>query len=116
MLFVREDISRKLLSAENYPMDSFYIEDNYEKLNGCFYKCSYNPIRCKNYFYLENLNEGSTLYSSHFENFNIIGNFDVKAKDRAISIFSDTYDLQSLTKEPNLLTLTLFWLINRKVY
>ena len=80
MLFVREDISRKLLSAENYPMDSFYIEDNYEKLNGCFYKCSYNPIRCKNYFYLENLNEGSTLYSSHFENFNIIGNFDVKAK------------------------------------
>ena len=36
MLFVREDIPNKLLSVENHPTESFYVELIYEKPNGCF--------------------------------------------------------------------------------
>ena len=36
MLFVREDIPNKLLSVENHPTESFYVELIYEKPNSCF--------------------------------------------------------------------------------
>ena len=79
MLFVREGIPCKLLYVENHAMEA---------------------NRCKIDFHLENLNRSLALYSSHCENFIIIGDFNVEANDSAISVFSDTYDLKSLTKEP----------------
>ena len=68
--------------------------------------CSCNPIRCQLEFYcqiefyLENLNRSVALYSSHYENFVIMEDFTVEANDSVISVFSDIYDLKSLTKEP----------------
>ena len=99
MLFVREDIPCKLLSVENHAMEGFYVEINLRKTKWLLC-CSYNPNRWKIDFHLENLNRSLALYSSHCENFIIIGNFNVEANDSAISVFSDTYDLKSLTKEP----------------
>ena len=99
VLFVREDIPCKLLSVENHPMEAFYAEINLQKTKWFLY-CSYNPYRCKIDFHLENLNRSLALYSSHYENFIIIGDFNVAANDSAISIFRDTYDLKSLIKEP----------------
>ena len=99
MNFVREDIPCKLLSVENHPMEGFYVEINLRKTKWLLC-CSYNPNRCKIDFHLENLNRSLALYSSHYENFIIIGDFNVEANDSAISVFSDTYDLKSLIKEP----------------
>ena len=114
MLFVIEDIPCKLLSIENDPMEGFYVEINLRKTKWLLC-CSYNPNRCKIDFHLENLNRSLALYLSHYDNFIIIGDFNVEANDSAISVFSDTYDLKSLTKETirirtpiNLLALTLF--------
>ena len=99
MLFVREDIPCKLLSIENYPMKGFYVEINLRKAKWLLC-CSCNPNRCKIDFHLENLNRSLALYSSHYENFIILGDFNVEANDSAVSVFSDTYDLKSLIKEP----------------
>ena len=44
--------------------------------------------------------QGLALYSSHYEKFIIIGDFNVEANDSAISVLSDTYDLKNLIKEP----------------
>ena len=63
----------------------------------CVDKCeNYEKI----YFHLENLNRSLALYSSHYGNFIVTGDFNVKANDSAISAFSDTYDLTTLIKEP----------------
>ena len=62
--------------------------------------CSYNPSRCKIDFHPENLNRSLALYSSHYENFIIIGDFNMGENHSTISVFSDTYDLKSLIKEP----------------
>ena len=53
-----------------------------------------------NWFSHSKLKPRLALYSSHFENFLIIGDFNVEAKDSAISVFSDNYDLKSPIKEP----------------
>ena len=98
-LFVRDDIPCKLLSVENHLMDGFYVEINLRKTKWLLC-CSYNPNRCKIDFHLENLKRSLALYSSHYQNFIIIGDFNVEANDSAISVFSDTYDLKSLIKEP----------------
>ena len=86
MLFV------KLLSVENHPMEGFYVEINLPKTKW-LHCCFYNPNRCKIDFHLENLNRSLSLYSLDYENFIIIGDFNVGANDSATSVFSDTYDL-----------------------
>ena len=98
-LFVREDIPCKLLSVENHPMEGFYVEINLRKTKWLLC-CSYNPNRCNINFHLDNLNGSLALYSSCYENFIIIGDFNVETNNSAISVFSDTYDLKSLIKEP----------------
>ena len=114
MLFVRKDMSCKLLSVENHPMEGFYVEINLQKTK-LLLCCSYKPNRCKIDFHLQCLNQSLALYSSHYENFIIRGDFNVEANDSAISVFSDTYDLKALLKSQpairtqiNLLALTLF--------
>ena len=42
ILFVREDISCKLLSVGNHPMEGFYVELNLRKTK-CLLYCSCNP-------------------------------------------------------------------------
>ena len=87
-LFVRDDISCKLLSVENHLMDGLYVEINLRKTKWLLC-CYYNPNRCKTDFHLENLNRSLALYSSHYENFIITGDFNVEANDSAISVYSD---------------------------
>ena len=76
MLFVKDDIPCKLLSIGNHPMEGFFVEINLRKTKWLFC-CSYNSNRCKIVFYQENLNRSLDLCLSHYENFIIIGAFNV---------------------------------------
>ena len=89
MLFVRDDIPCKLLSLENKPMDGFYVETNLRKTKWLL-GCSYNPSRSNIDFHLEQLNRNLALYSSCYENFMKIGDFNVEANNSAMSIFCNT--------------------------
>ena len=99
MLFVRDDIPCKLLSLENKPMEGFYVEINLRKTKWLLC-CSYNPSKSNIDFHLEHLNRNLALYSSCYENLMVISDFDVEANSSAMSVFSDTYNLKNLIKEP----------------
>ena len=86
--------------------------------------CSYNPISCKTDFHLKNLDWGSTLYSPH-KKFQYFRRFWCGVK-QMIVLFQFLVILMNLKafskshtaiRTPiNLIALTLFWLINHKVF
>ena len=86
MFFVRGNIPCKLLSVENHPMEDFYVEVNLAKPKWLLW-CSYNPIECKIDFDLWKLNRSFASYLSNYENFIIVGYFNVKTNDSSISVF-----------------------------
>ena len=95
-------------------MEAFNIEANIRKAKWLLCRFG-NPVTCKTDFYLKILYRRLALFSSHYENFIIIWDFNMEANDSAISVFSDDYYLKSHIKERiNLLILKLFWLINYK--
>ena len=98
MFFVRENIHCKLLSLENKPMKGFYVEINLRKTKWLLC-CSDNSSRSNIDFHLEHLYRNLALHSSRYENFMIIGDFNVEANNSAMSVFSDTYNLKSLIKK-----------------
>ena len=95
----REDISCKILSLENKPMEGFYVEIKFRKTK-CFLCCCYNTSKNNIDFYLGHLNRNIALYSSHYENFLIIVDLNLEANNSAMSVFSDTYVLKIFIKEP----------------
>ena len=72
-------------------MEGFYVEINLRNIKWLL-GCSYNPSRNNIDFHLEDLERNLVLYSSHYENFMIIGDFNVEANNSAMSVFSFTYD------------------------
>ena len=99
MLFVREDIPSKLLLIDNQAIEGFYFETNLRKKKWLL--CgSYNPNRDNIGNNLDSLSRNLALYSSTYENYTIIGNFNIEADSREMSSFCDTFDITSLIKEP----------------
>ena len=50
--------------------------------------------------HLENLHEGLALYSSKYEYFIVLGDFNVGMDNSDVTVFCDTYDFKCLIKEP----------------
>ena len=99
MLFVREDIPSKLLLAENAPIEGFYIEINLRKKKWLI--CgSYNPHRTTIDSHMDSLSKNLALYSSTYENYIVLGDFNVEVDNNAISSFCDAFDLVNLIREP----------------
>ena len=98
MLFVREGIPSKLLSVENSPIEIFIVEIKLRKKK-CLLSCFYNPNRENIENQLETLSKSLVLYSSSYENFIIVGNFNVCVEEICISGFSDTVGLKRLIKD-----------------
>ena len=96
---MKEDIPCKLLSLANESMEGFYVEINLRKTKWLLC-CSYNPSRSNIAFQLEHLNRNLALYSSCYESFMIIGDFNVEANNSSLSVFRDNYNLKNLIKEP----------------
>ena len=97
---MKEDIPCKLLSLANESMEGFYVEINLRKTKWLLC-CSYNPSRSNIAFQLQQLNRNLALYSSCYESFMIIGDFNVKANNSSLSVFRDNYNLKtSLKSQP----------------
>ena len=99
MLYVRADIPSKLLSTELLPVKGFYIEINVQRkkwLLRCFYNANKNAIK----IHIEILHKGLALYSSQYENFIVLGDFNVAMDNSDMTVFYDTYDQKCLIKEP----------------
>ena len=99
MLYVRADISSTLLSRELLPMEVFYVEINLHKKKWSL-SSSYNPNKNTIKSHIVMLHKGLALYSSKYENFIVLGDFNVGMDSNDMAVFCDMYDLKRLIKEP----------------
>ena len=60
--------------------------------------CNLNENTIKSH--IEILHKGLALYSSKYENFIVLGDFNVGMDNSDMTVFCDTYDLKCLIKEP----------------
>ena len=99
MVLVREDIPVKILSFENKPIEAFFFELNFHKkkwLIGCSYNSNKNTISA----HLEALRKSLDLYSAHYENITLLGDFNVSISDQYMESFCESYNFKSLIKDP----------------
>ena len=99
MLYVREDIPSKFLSVENQPIEGFYVEINLRKKKWLLFG-TYKPHRNNIGNHLDSLSKNLALYSSAYDTYIVIGDFNVEPYSKEMSSFCDTFDLNSLVKKP----------------
>ena len=98
MLFVRNDIPSKLLLTENALIEGFYIEINLRKKKWLI--CgSYNPHRTSIDSHMDSLSKNLALYSSTYENYIVLSDFNAEVDNNSISSFCDLFDLVNLIRE-----------------
>ena len=85
MLYVREDIPSNLLATENSPLEGLYIELNLKNKKWLI-NCSYNPHRKNIEAHLAGLSKRLDLYSSSYENFLLLGDFNVSTEENQINV------------------------------
>ena len=99
MVFVREDIPSKLISKETLDIEGIFIELNFRKKKWLL-SCSYNPNKNTITDHPEILRRNLDLYSAHYENLIIIGDFNTDINQSCMKSFCESYTLSSLIKEP----------------
>ena len=99
MLYGRAEIPSKLLSLELLPMEYFYVEIDLHKKQWQLC-CHYSPNKNTVKSHIEILHKGLALYSSKYENFIVLGDFNVGMDNSDMTVFCYTYDLKCLIKEP----------------
>ena len=124
MLFVREEIPSKLLTAckQNSSVENIFIEINLRSKKWLL-SCPYNPYLTLLNKHIQNMSRGLDVYSPKYDNFMILGDFNVKTPNTTIYEFWTTYNLKNLIKEPTCfksletqLVLTLSWQIGQNVF
>ena len=94
MLFVREDIPSKLLTIEPSPAERFYAEINVRKRKWLLC-CSCKPNKNNVNMHLDCLSKTLALYSSKYENFIILGDFNVDTDNNRMKVFCGTFNFES---------------------
>ena len=99
MLFVREDIPAKLIASETPPVEGLYVEVKLRKQKWLI-SCSYNPNKSMICQHMEALAKNMDLYSSTYENFIFLGDFNAGMEHSALKDFCNLYSLTSLINRP----------------
>ena len=100
MLYVKEDIPSNLLKVEIKPIEDFYVTDIF--IFVYFYvidlhndkwliNCSYNPHKNMIGDHLHTLSEKLDIYSSSYNNFIILDDFNIEMQEQQIKAFCDNY-------------------------
>ena len=98
LVFVREDIPVKFLSSEEKLIEVFFLNLIFIKRLSC---CSYNPNKSNISRHLDILRNSLDLYSAHYENTILIGDFNFSIDDLHMEPFCELYRFKSLIKDPN---------------
>ena len=93
LVFIREDIPTKVLSFKTYQSK----EINLYKWLLC---CSYNPRSNNIKTYLSALSVSLDIYSSQYEHFMAMRDFNVEVENRGMEEFCKNYNLKSLIRVP----------------
>ena len=79
LLCVREDIPTNLLEVETKPIGGFYVEANLRN-DKWLINCSYNPHKNIGN-HLRALSEKLDIYSTSYDNFIILGDFNIEMEE-----------------------------------
>ena len=98
LLYIREDKSTKVF-FEILPIDGFYIEINLHNKKWWLLSCSHNPDEKGNIKnHLLALSTSLDIYSSQFDHFNILGDFNIEINNSEMKEFCVNYNLKSLIR------------------
>ena len=86
MAQVKEDIPSKFLSIKNQPIEGFYIEINLRKKKWLL--CGKHNSHRNTGNHLDSLSKNVALYSSAFDNYIVISNFNIEVDSKEITSFS----------------------------
>ena len=89
MLFVREDIPSNLLTIEEKPIESFYVELNLRN-SKWLVNCSYKPHKNGIENHLDRISESIDLLSSDYEKMIFLGDFSVTDDEHHMKSFAKT--------------------------
>ena len=98
MLVIRNDISVEVVSAEDRPIESFYVELNFQNKKWLL-NCSYSPKHSSIESHLDSLSKSIDSLSSKY-NIILLGDFNSSMEDSPMKTFGEIYKLWNLIKEP----------------
>ena len=99
LLYIREDIPSNILSFETLPIKGFYVEINLHKKKWLL-SCSYNPDKGNINNHLAALSKSLDIYSSEFDHFIVLGDFNVGVDNNEMKDLCLNYNLKSLICVP----------------
>ena len=99
MLFIRNDIPAKVVSTDDRPIESFYVELNFRNKKWLL-NCSYNPKHTSVESHLDSLSKSIDSLSSKYDNFILLGDFNSCMEDSPMKTFGEIYKLRNLIKKP----------------
>ena len=109
MLYVREDIPKNITEVETKPIEGFYVAINLGNdkwLISCLgndkwlITCSCSPHKNMIGNHLRALSEKLDIYSTSYDNFISLGDFNIEMEEQQIKDFCDNYSLKSLIRQP----------------
>ena len=99
MLFLREDIPSNLLTIEEKPVESFYVELNLRN-SKWLVNCSYNPHKNSIGNHLNRISESVDLLPSDYEKIIFLRDFNITDDEHHMKCFCEKYDLKNLIRQP----------------
>ena len=96
---VREDIPSNLLTIEEKPIESFYVEFNLRN-SKWFVNCSFNSHKNSIANHLDRISESLDLLSSDYEKMIFLGDFNVTDDEHHMKSFCENYGLKNLIRQP----------------
>ena len=99
LLYFREDIPANLIEIETKRIEGIYVEINLRN-DKWLINCLYNPHKNMIGNHLRALSEKLDIYSTSYDNFFILGDFNINIEEQHIKGFCDNYSLKSLIRQP----------------
>ena len=100
LLFVRDDISLRLLTEYKTPtnVECIFIGISIRKKN-LLLCCSYNPHRSNISIHMHHLSKGLDIYMNKYDNILFLGDFNSETSENYLNDFCNAYNLRKMVKE-----------------
>ena len=100
ILYIREDITSRLVSTESSQVEGFFVEINLRNKKKWLLCCSYNPKKDLITQHLYALSKSIDVITSKYDNLLFLGDFNAGVKDKSVKNFCRSYNLTSVINKP----------------
>lgn len=101
LIYVREDITSKMLTKHTFPDDieGIFVELNFKNIKWLLFG-TYHPPSQSDKYYFDKLTNALDLYLNIYDKFVLTGDFNAQVTEVEIDTFLEQYDAKNLVKEP----------------